>query len=111
MTGKWPKEDPDASTNTIASLKSSMARKDRHIAQLQTDLEKSTKQKSQTASLVNTLQRESATKDNRIHKSRNENDKLRRDIREKDSQISTLSSKVWIVGLHSLISLHDLRVA
>eukprot|EP00794_Sanderia_malayensis_P015120 gene15120-16676_t len=94
MSEKWPAPDPDASTNTIASLKSSLARKDLQIAQLQVDVEKANKQKVQTASLVNTLQRESSAKDNLIHKTRNESDKLRRDVREKDSQISSLSAKL-----------------
>ena len=97
----WPRNDPNASTNAIASLRSDLAKKDHQIAQIQTELDKTNKRLSQSTTLVNTLQRESATKDNIIRKHKTEEEKYRRQIREKESQISTLSAKVsmkiWIL--------------
>ncbi|XP_065060933.1 forkhead-associated domain-containing protein 1-like [Rhopilema esculentum] len=94
LAGKSSRQYPDASTDVIASLKSTLARKDLQIAQLQTDLEKSNKQKTQSASLVITLQREISTKDALVQKSNNEVDRLKRDNREKESQIALLSAKI-----------------
>ena len=88
------KTDPNATTNKIASLRTEIAEKERRIAQLTNDNEKLNKQKMQSTTLLNGLQRENSAKDALVHQAKNEIEKLRKELREKDSIISTMSAKV-----------------
>ena len=88
------KTDPNATTNKIASLRTEIAEKERRIAQLTNDNEKLNKQKMQSTTLLNGLQRENSAKDALVHQAKNEIEKLKKELREKDSTISTMSAKV-----------------
>ena len=88
------KTDPNATTNKIACLRTEIAEKERRIAQLTNDNEKLNKQKMQSTTLLNGLQRENSAKDALVHQSKNEIEKLKKELREKDSTISTMSAKV-----------------
>lgn len=90
----WVKTDPNASTNKIASLRTEIAEKERRIAKLANDNEKLNKQKMQSTTLLNGLQRENSAKDALVHQAKTEIEKLKKDLREKDSTISTMSTKV-----------------
>lgn len=90
----WIKADPNATTNTIASLRTEVAEKDRKIAQLNNTAEKLNKQKMQSTTLMNSLQRENSAKDALIHQAKNEIERLRKDVREKEVTISNMSAKV-----------------
>ena len=88
----WVKTDPNAATNKIASLR--IAEKERRIAQLSNENEKLNKQKMQSTTLLNGLQRENSAKDALVHQAKRETEKLKKELREKDSTISTMSTKV-----------------
>ena len=88
------KTDPNATTNKIASLRTEIAENERRIAQLTNDNEKLNKQKMQSTTLLNGLQRENSAKDALVHQAKNEIEKLKKELREKDSTISTMSAKV-----------------
>ena len=90
----WVKTDPNATTNKIASLRTDIAEKERRIAQLSNENEKLNKQKMQSTTLLNGLQRENSAKDAFVHQAKREIGKLKKDLREKDSTISTMSTKV-----------------
>lgn len=90
----WVKTDPNATTNKIASLRTEIAEKERRIAQLTNDNEKLNKQKMQSTTLLNGLQRENSAKDALVHQAKTEIEKLKKELREKDSTISTMSTKV-----------------
>ncbi|KAL9970156.1 hypothetical protein ACROYT_G022484 [Oculina patagonica] len=90
----WVKTDPNATTNKIASLRTEIAEKERRIAQLTNDNEKLNKQKMQSTTLLNGLQRENSAKDALIHQAKNEIEKLKKELRGKDSTISTMSTKL-----------------
>ena len=95
----WVKAEPNASTNTIASLRTEIAEKDRKISLLENELEKANKHKMQTTTLMNSLQRENSAKDTLVHQAKNEVNKLKKELREKDASISSLSAKVGCVLL------------
>ncbi|KAM7429981.1 Forkhead-associated (FHA) phosphopeptide binding domain 1 [Porites harrisoni] len=88
----WVKTDPNAATNKIASLR--IAEKERRIAQLSNENEKLNKQKMQSTTLLNGLQRENSAKDALVHQAKRETEKLKKELREKDSTISTMSTKL-----------------
>ena len=88
----WVKTDPNATTNKIASF--DIAEKERRIAQLSNENEKLNKQKMQSTTLLNGLQREKSAKDALVHQAKKEIEKLKKELREKDSTISTSSTKV-----------------
>ena len=88
----WVKTDPNAATNKIASLR--IAEKERRIAQLSNENEKLNKQKMQSTTLLNGLQKENSAKDALVHQAKREIEKLKKELREKDSTISTMSTKV-----------------
>ena len=90
----WVKTDPNATTNKIASLRTDIAEKERRIAQLSNENEKLNKQKMQSTTLLNGLQRENCAKDALVHQAKREIGKLKKELREKDSTISTMSTKV-----------------
>ena len=90
----WVKTDPNVTTNKIASLRTEIAEKERTIAQLTNDNEKLNKQKMQSTTLLNGLQRENSAKDALVHQAKKEIEKLKKELREKDSTISTMSAKV-----------------
>ncbi|XP_020624000.1 forkhead-associated domain-containing protein 1-like isoform X1 [Orbicella faveolata] len=90
----WVKTDPNATTNKIASLRTEIAEKERRIAQLTNDNEKLNKQKMQSTTLLNGLQRENSAKDALVHQAKTEIEKLKKELREKDSTISTMSTKL-----------------
>ncbi|KAM7431525.1 Forkhead-associated (FHA) phosphopeptide binding domain 1 [Porites harrisoni] len=90
----WVKTDPNATTNKIASLRTDIAEKERRIAQLSNENEKLNKQKMQSTTLLNGLQRENSAKDAFVHQAKREIGKLKKDLREKDSTISTMSTKL-----------------
>ena len=88
------KTDPNATTNKIASLRTEIAEKERRVAHLTNDNEKLNKQKMQSTTLLNGLQRENSAKDALVHQAKSEIEKLKRELREKDSTIATISTKV-----------------
>ena len=88
------KTDTETTTNKIASLRIEIAEKDRKIAQLTNSNEKLNKQKMQSTTLLNGLQRENSTKDALVHQAKSDIEKLRKELREKDSTISSMSVKV-----------------
>ncbi|KAM7433715.1 Forkhead-associated (FHA) phosphopeptide binding domain 1 [Porites harrisoni] len=90
----WVKTDPNATTNKIASLRTDIAEKERRIAQLSNENEKLNKQKMQSTTLLNGLQRENSAKDAFVHQAKREIGKLKKELCEKDSTISTMSRKV-----------------
>ena len=90
----WVKTHPNATTNKIASLRTDIAEKERRIAQLSNENEKLNKQKMQSTTLLNGLQRENSAKDALVHQAKREIEKLKKELREKDSTISTMSTKV-----------------
>ena len=90
----WVKTDPNATTNKIASLRTDIAEKERRIAQLSNENEKLNKQKMQSTTLLNGLQRENSAKDALVHQAKREIEKLKKELREKDSTLSTMSTKV-----------------
>ncbi|KAM7425277.1 hypothetical protein ABFA07_023278 [Porites harrisoni] len=90
----WVKTDPNATTNKIASLRTDIAEKERRIAQLSNENEKLNKQKMQSTTLLNGLQRENSAKDALVHQAKREIEKLKKELREKDSTISTMSTKL-----------------
>ena len=92
----WVKTDPNATTNKIASLRTEIAEKERRIAQLTSETEKLNKQKMQSTTLLNGLQRENSAKDALLHQAKGEIEKLKKDLRGKESTLSTLSAKVGI---------------
>ena len=62
----------------------------------------------QSTTLLNGLQRENSAKDALIHQAKTEIEKLKKELREKDSTISTMSTKVrkhWTTTL--LMTLFD----
>ncbi|XP_032239699.2 forkhead-associated domain-containing protein 1 isoform X1 [Nematostella vectensis] len=89
-----PYEDSNNRTNNLASLRTEMAEKDRKIAHLTQDLAKANKAKTQTATLMNTLQRENSAKDGMIQQLKTEVDKQKKQLKEKEATISTLSAKL-----------------
>lgn len=88
------KTGSDASTNKIASLRTEIAEKERKIAQITNDNEKLNKQKMQSTTLLNGLQRENSAKDALVHQTKREIEKLKKELREKDATISSMSAKV-----------------
>ena len=48
----------------------------------------------QSTTLLNGLQRENSAKDALVHQAKRETEKLKKELREKDSTISTMSTKV-----------------
>ena len=96
----WVKTDPNATTNKIASLRTEIAENERRIAQLTNENEKLNKQKMQSTTLLNGLQRENAAKDALIHQAKSEIEKLKKGLREKDSTISTMTTKVRTVTVN-----------
>ena len=90
----WVKTDLNATTNKIASLRTDIAEKERKIAQLSNENEKLNKQKMQSTTLLNGLQRENSAKDALVHQAKREIGKLKKELREKDSTISTMPTKV-----------------
>lgn len=90
----WVKTDTETATNKIASLRIEIAEKDRKIAQLTNSNEKLNKQKMQSTTLLNGLQRENSTKDALVHQAKSDIEKLRKELREKDSTISSMSVKL-----------------
>ena len=91
------KTDPNATTNKIASLRTEIAEKERRIAQLTNDNEKLNKQKMQSTTLLNGLQRENSAKDALVHQAKNEIEKLKKELREKDSNFK-LSIPACTIG-------------
>ena len=57
-------------------------------------MEKLHKQKMQSTTLMNSLQRENSAKDALIHQAKNEIEKLRKEMREKEITLSQMSAKV-----------------
>ncbi|XP_015760534.1 PREDICTED: forkhead-associated domain-containing protein 1-like isoform X3 [Acropora digitifera] len=88
------KTGSDASTNKIASLRTEIAEKERKIAQITNDNEKLNKQKMQSTTLLNGLQRENSAKDALVHQAKREIEKLKKELREKDATISSMSAKM-----------------
>ena len=76
----WVKTDPNATTNKIASLRTDIAEKERRIAQLSKENEKLDKQKMQSTTLLNGLQRENSAKDALVHQAKREIEKLKKEL-------------------------------
>ena len=76
----WVKTDPNATTNKIASLRTDIAEKERRIAQLSNENEKLNKQKMQSTTLLNGLQRENSAKDALVHQAKREIEKLKKEL-------------------------------
>ena len=58
------------------------------------DLKKGEKEKNQLSTLVNSMQKESTAKDLLVRKGKNEVEKLRVTLRNKENELSTISAKV-----------------
>ena len=78
----WVKTDPNATTNKIASLRTDIAEKERRIAQLSNENEKLNKQKLQSTTLLNGLQRENSAKDALVHQAKRQTEKLKKRIQQ-----------------------------
>lgn len=96
-SGGWFNEresGEDVSTNTIAALRTELAEKDKSIAQFKNELEKSIKQQSHTASLMNTLQKENSSKETLLQHAKTDIEKLKKTLREKEAIFASVSAKV-----------------
>lgn len=64
----------------------------------------------QSTTLLNGLQRENSAKDALVHQAKTEIEKLKKELREKDSTISTMSTKVRRNWTTTLLMLIDTRL-
>ncbi|XP_070561707.1 forkhead-associated domain-containing protein 1-like isoform X5 [Ptychodera flava] len=90
--GKMRLDSQDPNENP-AILRSVVLEREREITTLKQDVEKRTREKTTSQSLVNTLQRDVSNKDSSINRLKGEIDKLKKEIREKDVSMSAMSAK------------------
>jgi len=87
-------ENSTSQTNKIAELQTLLSRHNQNISNMDHELEKINKEKIRMSSLITTLQKEVSAKELLLKKSKTETEKYRVECRNKEMDISSLTSKV-----------------
>ena len=80
--------------DNVANLRSLLHQRDRDLAALRQETERSKKDRAASNSLVTTLQRDVTNRDGTINRMKGEMEIVKRELREKEVAMSAMSAKV-----------------